>query len=70
MKKITLIAIMMMCSAFRVSAQKIYSVKYQNQADVKVYAVKYENQADVKIYFVKYENQAGWVNKSKQHLMY
>lgn len=40
------------------SAQKVYSVKYENQADVKVFVVKYENQADLKVYKVKYENQA------------
>lgn len=42
-----------------VQAQKVFSVQYQNQADVKVYVVKYENQADLKVYKVKYENQAG-----------
>ena len=51
-------------------AQKVFSVNYENQADVKVYVVKYENQADLKVYKVKYENQAGWKNKSKQQLMY
>jgi len=40
-------------------AQKVFSVKYENQADVKVYVVKYENQADLKVFKVKYENQAG-----------
>jgi hypothetical protein len=28
-------------------AQKVYSVEYSNQADVKVFVVKYENQADL-----------------------
>ncbi len=40
-------------------AQKVFSVQYGNQADVKVYVVKYENQADLKVFKVKYENQAG-----------
>ena len=40
-------------------SQKVFSVNYANQADVKVYVVKYENQADLKVYKVKYENQAG-----------
>ena len=40
-------------------AQKVYSVDYQNQADVKVYVVKYENQADLKVYKVKYSSQVG-----------
>ena len=67
----------------KVSAQKVFSVEYQNQADVKVfvvdyenqadkkiYFVKYANQADLKIYFVKYGNQAGWNKKSKMQLFY
>ncbi len=40
-------------------AQKVFSVNYENQADVKVYVVNYENQADLLVYKVKYENQAG-----------
>ena len=43
----------------RVFAQKVFSVDYSNQADVKVFVVKYENQADLKVYKVKYNNQAG-----------
>jgi hypothetical protein len=42
-----------------VSAQKVFSVKYSNQADVKVFVVGYENQADLAVYKVKYENQVG-----------
>lgn len=44
---------------FWVQAQKVYSVKYANQADVKVFVVDYPNQADLKVYKVKYNNQAG-----------
>ena len=64
-------------------SQKVYSVKYSNQSDIKVYVVEYENQSDKKIYFVDYpnqsdlkiffvmdKNQSGWRNTSKQHLMY
>ena len=40
-------------------AQKVFSVDYSNQADVKVYVVEYENQADLKVYKVQYSNQAG-----------
>lgn len=40
-------------------SQKVYSVDYQNQADIKVFVVKYENQADLKVFKVKYENLAG-----------
>ena len=52
------------------NAQKVFSVDYANQADVKVFVVDYANQADLKVYFVKYENQAGWSDKSKLALMY
>ena len=45
--------------ASQVSAQKVFSTQYANQADVKFYVVQYENQADLKVYKVKYENQAG-----------
>jgi hypothetical protein len=40
-------------------SQKVFSVKYSNQADVKVFVVKYENQADLKVYKVKYQNETG-----------
>jgi hypothetical protein len=39
-------------------AQKVFSVQYANQADVKVFVVDYPNQADLKVYKVKYKNQA------------
>lgn len=41
------------------NAQKVFSVQYPNQADVRVFVVDYENQADLKVYKVKYLNQAG-----------
>ncbi len=82
MKQFILIAILLLSVAIA-KAQKVYSVDYENQADVKVfvvqyenqadlnvYKVKYENQADLKIYFVQYENQAGWKKNSKMSLMY
>ena len=40
-------------------AQSVFSVDYENQADLKVFVVKYENQADLKVFKVKYQNQAG-----------
>ncbi len=40
-------------------AQRVYSVNYANQADVKVFVVKYESQADLKVFKVDYSNQAG-----------
>ena len=72
--------------SFAFNAQKVYTVKYESQADVKVFVVKYESQADLKVYkvkyesqagsndgkwyFVDYESQAGWKNTSKKHLFY
>lgn len=44
---------------FTCFSQKVYSVQYANQADVKVFVVDYENQADLKVFKVKYANQAG-----------
>jgi hypothetical protein len=40
------------------SAQKIYKVEYESQADIKVYIVDYESQADLCVYYVNYESQA------------
>jgi len=55
---IKLFGILILLSVFSsVSAQKVYSVEYSNQADVKVFVVKYAN-------------QAGWREKKKIHLMY
>jgi hypothetical protein len=58
MKKI-IYAIFLIISINSVNAQKVFTVEYENQADVKVFVVKYENQADINIFKVKYENQAG-----------
>jgi len=54
-----LLLFVLVCFATPTSAQKIFSVEYSNQADVKVFVVKYPNQADLLVYKVKYENQAG-----------
>ena len=51
-------------------AQKVFSVDYASQADVKVFVVDYESQADLKIFFVDYESQAGWVKAAKKPLLY
>ena len=40
--------------------QKVYSVKYSNQSDVKVYVVDYENQSDLKVFKVDYPNQVNF----------
>ena len=45
--------------ASHVNAQKVFSVDYASQAEVKVFVARYENQADLKVFRVKYENQAG-----------
>ena len=47
------------------SAQKVYKVKYESQADLKVFVVDYESQCDLKVFHVKYESQA-----SKEGLWY
>lgn len=49
---------------------KVYVVKYESQADLKVFKLKYASQADLKIFFVDYESKAGWRNYAKKSLMY
>ena len=50
---------LLVLTSFILSGQKVFVVRYENQADIKVFSVKYASQADVKIYKVAYENQAG-----------
>ena len=59
MKKQLLLILFILLSPLFTIAQKVFSVDYENQADVKVFVVKYENQADLTVFKVKYENQAG-----------
>lgn len=54
-----LFATLLLALSVRANAQKVFSVDYANQAEVKVFVVRYENQADLKVFRVKYENQAG-----------
>lgn len=54
----TLVCFFLMFAPAEGSAQKIFSVDYQSQADVKVFVVKYESQADLKVFKVKYQSQA------------
>jgi len=61
--RLTVLLFLFVCS-FSLRAQKIYSVDYENQVDVKIFVVKYESQADLKVYKVKYENQVG-MNEGK-----
>ena len=39
-------------------SQKIYSVDYKSQSDIKVFVVDYESQADLKVFKVDYKSQA------------
>ena len=57
MKNIFFSIIAIICFSNSTHAQKVFSVDYENQADVKVCVVKYENQADLKVFKVKYSNQ-------------
>jgi hypothetical protein len=59
MRNVFVFAAFILLLAAATYAQKVYSVQYESQADVKVYVVKYESQADLKVFKVKYENQAG-----------
>jgi hypothetical protein len=36
----------------------------------KIYSVSYDYQADLKIYFIEYDYQAKWRNTEKKHLLY
>ena len=47
--------IFFMLAASTTYAQKVFSVKYESQADVKVFVVKYESQADLLVFKEKYE---------------
>ncbi len=38
-------------------SQKIYSVEYESQSDIKVFVVEYESQCDLKVFRVEYESQ-------------
>lgn len=58
MQKIFLFLVVILMN-FALNAQKVYKVKYANQADVKVFQVQYENQADLKVFTVEYQNQVG-----------
>ena len=42
-----------------ISAQKVFSVEYESQADIKVFVVDYESQADLSVFKVDYSSQAG-----------
>ncbi len=58
MKQLFILFISTFC-VFQLKAQKVFSVDYPSQAEVKVFVVKYESQADLKVFKVNYESQAG-----------
>ena len=58
MKKILFLFILLF-SVFISKSQKVYSVDYSHQADVKVFIVDYSHQADLLVYKVDYSHQAG-----------
>ena len=43
---------------FCVFSQKMFSVKYPSQADIKVFVTRYSSQADLNVFKVKYQSQA------------
>ncbi len=59
LKLVTLLCLFFLLTNCFVQAQKVFSVQYANQADLKVFVVDYPNQADLKVYKVKYNNQVG-----------
>ena len=58
MKKIVLLIFFSSFSFLSIS-QKVYSVEYASQADVKVFVADYESRADLCVYKVDYSSQAG-----------
>ena len=45
-------------SSLNLHAQKVYSVDYSSQADVKVFVADYESRADLIVYKVDYASRA------------
>ena len=43
---------------FKSFSQKIFSVDYSSQADLKVFVTDYESQADLKVFKLDYQSQA------------
>ena len=40
-----------------INAQKVFSVKYASQADIRVFVVEYESRADLVVYKIDYESR-------------
>ena len=50
---------------FYAISQKIYTVDYPSQSDIKVFVVDYESQSDLKVFKVDYQSQSkGNISKS------
>ena len=57
--KTILFLLFLACFSLFSKAQKVFSVDYESQADVKVFVVEYASQADLKVFKVDYSSQAG-----------
>ena len=53
------ICMLLFISVIEINAQKVFSVEYSNQADVKVFVVDYESRSDLCVFKVDYSSQAG-----------
>ncbi len=60
MKKICCLLVVFCAAAlsYTAVAQKVYSVDYKSDADVKVYTVDYKSDADLVVYKVSYKSDA------------
>ena len=57
-KQFLSLMIFMFLTPHIICAQKIFSVNYQSESDLKVFVVDYESQADLKVYKLQYKSQA------------
>ena len=78
MEKISLLLVFLLFTTIT-NAQKVFSVEYASQSDIKVFVADYESRADLSVYKVKYESQsgkndgnsmAGLKKREKMHLFY
>jgi hypothetical protein len=59
-----------MAWSFDAVAQKVFTVDYASQADVKLFVVEYASQADLCVFKVEYASRAEWRSQQKKHFMY
>jgi hypothetical protein len=57
--KYILIVIIITFSCLTAKSQKIFSVDYASQADIKIYVTDYESKSDLSVFKVDYESGAG-----------